>query len=258
MSLNRRCVYLTFAFVLLAGAAAARPPFAIGETCRPIDSLPAVISEPGSHCLTSDFAVDLQGGAAITVEADHVTVDLGGHTIENRDTTGIALGVYSWERSHVVVRNGTLVGFFEAVGLSGPFGTNLSRNHLVEGLRVIASGRTAIGIVGSDSIVRGNTIFGVGDGVTPKEARSGLFLGGWRHRAIDNDIFRVVGGFGLDVGIRFLDGGSHMAFGNRISSAEAAILFPSAHAGQYRDNVANEALLPAFHGGLDLGGNSGH
>ena len=234
----------------------AAPALGAPADCRPIKALPALIDTPGLHCLTQDFETDLFGGAAIEIQADHVTVDFQGHTIDNRAAGGetIALGVFSWERSHIVVRNGTLIGFEEAVGLSGPFDSQDSRNHLVEGMRIVGSGRTGIGITGTDSIVRGNIVFDTGGHGSKGQAVSGIFLGGWRHRALDNDVNRVVGL--APVAIRFVEGGSHLAVGNRISGGQWAISFPVGQVGAYRDNLANEMpCCQPFDGGSDLGGN---
>lgn len=257
--LNRTCrrllPALTCALIFTAFAAA---PAQAASACRPIDDLPYVIGEPGLYCLTRDFAVDLPGGAAIEVQADHVTIDLAGFTLDNRAAgrESSAAGIFSWERANIVVRDGSVIGFHEGIALSGPFGGNSSYNHRVENVRVAESRETGIGITGDSSVVRGCTVYGTGDGSNGEEPTSGIFLGGWRNRAIDNDVVRVVGHPESNVAIRFVHGGSHMAVGNRISSARTAILFPGSSAGFYRDNLANEIpCCDAFVGGKDLGGN---
>lgn len=250
---------LLLAWLPLAVAeTAAAAPAHTGVECVVIERLPYVIGEPGLYCLTRSHEIALTGGAAIEVQADHVTVDLGGHTIDNTrgGLASKALGIFSWERGHVVVKNGTLVSFEEAVALSGPFGGSYSFNHRVEDLRVVNSGESAIGITGNDSVVRGNTIHHVGIGLSSKDPVSGIVLGGYRNRAIDNDVIRVTGPEN-PVAIRFVYGGGNMALDNRISSAETAILFPVGQTGFYRDNLATEvACCNPFEGGTDLGGNA--
>lgn len=227
---------------------------AAADTCRPIDSLPIALDEPGLYCLTRDFDLDLVGGAAIEVRADRVTIDLQGHLIDNtRNRPNDAMGVFAWERSHVTVRNGSLAGFREGVALSGPAGTSASAFHLVEGLRVTDSSRSAIGINGRDSIVRGNTVINV-FAVSQKAAVQGISLAGWRHRALDNDVHVVRGSVLDDVAILFFDGGSHLAVGNRITASDVAISFYGV-TGMYRDNLATEMSGQVFHGGTDIGGN---
>lgn len=245
------------ATLLTFAAAAHAQPKGLRD-CTVIDSLPAVLSAPGSYCLTRDFATALAGGAAIWVDSDDVTVDLRGHAIDNSGAApgNGALGIASWERSRVVVRNGAITGFWEGVSLSGPSGTQLSENHLVEGMRISRSGRIGIGISGRDSIVRGNTLHHTGVGANQKEPVTGIWVAGWRHRVLDNDVVRTFGSVVSNVAILFLDGGSGMAVGNRISASEQAIVFPLSGNGFYRDNLANEvACCDPFVGGTDLGGN---
>jgi hypothetical protein len=232
-------------------------PAAAADGCRLIDSLPVTIKEPGRYCLVRDFETDFSGGPAIEVEADRVTIDLQGHAIDNtRVGPNYASGVFSWERSHVAVRNGSLAGFRWGIALSGPFGTDAGY-HLVEEMRISESTSSGIGIVGNDSIVRGNTVVRTLS-PNPKESAQAISLAGWRHRALDNDIAIVGGGALEDVAIVFFVGGNHMAFGNRISHADVAVSFYGV-TGQYRDNVANEMSgsgQNAYQGGTDLGGNS--
>jgi hypothetical protein len=247
---------VTVSVLTVAAGAQAQPKG--WRDCTVIESLPTVITASGSYCLARDFATALPGGAAIWIEADDVTVDLRGHAIDNSgaDPGSLALGVASWERSRVVVRNGALRGFWEGVSLSGPSGTQLSENHLVEGMRISRSGRIGIGIGGRDAIVRGNSVYDTGSG-DQKTLVTGIWVAGWRHRVLDNDVVRTAGSVHSDVAILFLDGGSGMAVGNRISAADQAIVFPLSGSGFYRDNLANEIpCCDAFVGGTDLGGNS--
>ena len=242
------------AAVVAAGLVTGAP--AAADTCRPIDSLPIVLDEPGLYCLTRDFELDMVGGAAIEVRADRVTVDLQGHLVDNTRAWGNdAVGVFAWERTHVVVRNGSLAGFREGVALSGPAGNSTSAFHLVEGMRISRSTRSAVGIEGRDSIIRGNTILEVLS-LNQKERAQGILAGGWRHRVIDNDIAVVNGSVLPDVGILFSGGEHHIATGNRVSGADVAISFDGGR-GLYRDNLAVEipCCASAFQGGTDLGGN---
>ena len=250
----QRCRRTMAAVLAVAGLVTVAPAGA--ATCRAIDDLPVTLDEPGLYCLTRDFELDMVGGAAIEVRNDRVTIDLQGHLIDNTRAWGNdAVGVFAWERTHVVVRNGSLAGFREGVALSGPAGNSTSAFHLVEGMRISRSTRSAVGIEGRDSIVRGNTILEVFS-LNQKESAQGILAVGWRHRVIDNDIALVNGSVLPDAGILFSNGDNHIATGNRVSGADVAISFDF-RTGLYRDNLAVEmrCCAAAFQGGTDLGGN---
>ena len=62
-------------------------------------------------------------GAGLIIDADHITVDLGGHTITGNDTaTGISAAPFPLSSEGVTIQNGTIQHFFAGVyaaGLSG-------------------------------------------------------------------------------------------------------------------------------------------
>jgi hypothetical protein len=251
MKLPQTAVALVAPAVVAAVALFAAAP-AGAEGCRPIDSIPYTIDEPGLYCLVCDFQTDLDVGAAITVDADNVTIDFQQFSIDNRSAgwgTG-AIGVQAYERSDVVVRNGTLMGFFEGVSLSGPLGVQTSNNHLVEDMRIAYSIRNGIGINGFGSVVRRNVVYETGNA---EEVGTGIFLTGWRHHVVDNDVERVLPPKG-STGISFTSGGdNHLAENNRITSAETGIWMAGRNT-KYRDNLTNEVGVP-YTGGLDVGNN---
>ena len=250
---------LAAALPIAAPIAAQGRPSALPGSCTAIEELPTVITEPGVYCLNRDHALDLFGGSAIEIQADHVTIDLQDHTIDNSAAGPgtIAPGISSFEQSHIVLRNGSLVGFERGVDLAAAtFGSQHSVGHLVEGLRIIDSGTAGMRIAGNHSVVRGNFVRDSGVHPNGKGGISGIALGGWGNRAIENDVIRTVGP-GTSIAIRFISGGSNMAIGNRITAADTAILFPTGQTGFYRDNLANEIpCCTAFEGGTDLGGNT--
>ena len=55
-------------------------PRAFGETvyCTPVGPLPAIITTGGTHCLTQNRSTSIASGAAITIAAHNVTLDLNG------------------------------------------------------------------------------------------------------------------------------------------------------------------------------------
>ena len=80
------------------------------ESRTPIESLPFSINEPGSYYLTSNLHRD--GGPAILINVDDVTVDLMGFTLSGTASNGIQVNPPIGESiKHLVVRNGTITGF---------------------------------------------------------------------------------------------------------------------------------------------------
>jgi hypothetical protein len=86
-----------------------------------------------------------EGGAAITVGASGVTLDLDGRTL--RGSAGAAteaFGILARNRRNVTVSNGTVEGFLAGVFLAGPSSRAVKQGLAVRGLR--ASGNTYSGV----------------------------------------------------------------------------------------------------------------
>ena len=221
--------------------------------------VPVRITEPGHYCLARDFVGPLGPQPAIEIEADHVILDLRGHLIRNTTAPSngqLGQGVLAWERSHIVVRNGSIAGFWEGVSLSQGFGGPArSTNHLVEDLRVYDCQRFGIGVGGNDSVVRRNVVWNI-HGIGIESETSGLFVYGYRHRVLDNDVSRVVGSSDNRWGIRVFEGGNSIVRGNRLAATWNGILMEKTGS-VYQDNVVVE--LPgggvAYLGGIDAGNN---
>ncbi len=119
---------LTFTFALaatlVAGVRKEAPP---GPDV--IASVPHVIHTPGIYRLVDDLCFESESGSAILIEADNVTIDLGGHRLSS--TTGAggrAVGVAANGHSALSIRNGTIQGFHFGVQVSGAGQDNQVRN----------------------------------------------------------------------------------------------------------------------------------
>lgn len=70
-----------------------------------------VIAEPGRYCLQQDIQVDRSTG--VKIEADDVTIDLGGHAIRY---TGVpqegTFGIVAPDRTGITITNGAIGGFW--------------------------------------------------------------------------------------------------------------------------------------------------
>src|SRR6266850_7666789 len=135
-----------FAVVLLLVLSAS----ARAETtdCTQITSLPFFITQPGVYCLKAS----LGGLGGISVQADDVTIDLNGHTLE---PSSIGVAAYADQRN-ITVRNGTIRGGSRAIYFAGAGGSG----HLVERIRAEGGG---IFVAGQGGAVRNNTVIGTAD-----------------------------------------------------------------------------------------------
>lgn len=235
----------------------------LGEAgCRVLE-LPAVISEPGHYCLERDWDLDLFGGGfAIEIRSDHVVVDFQGHQVRNLPGLVVGeigwatYGVFAWDRSHIVVRDGTIAGFRYGIAISQDTeGASTSRNHLVEGMRIHFCQRAGILLTAQTSVIRDNIIADI-TGVEHPEVTGILVLRGGGNRVLGNEISRITGDkSALRWGIRFEGGIRNLAVGNRLYATGSGILLDFQT--PYQDNFVLEVPSgnPAFSGGTDAGGN---
>jgi hypothetical protein len=128
-----------------------------------IQTLPYTIKKPGRYSLSA--SLNYKGiGAAITILADDVSLDLRGRSISAIPANSLAnetAGIYSNSRKNITIRNGVLKNFFRGVYLEG---TNETGGHLVEDIEVRDSTFLGIQVKGAGSVIRRNSINSVGAG----------------------------------------------------------------------------------------------
>jgi hypothetical protein len=154
MTLSRR-KFLALTGTVAAGSAVL-PELAFATPIT-ISSLPATISSSGSYVIAANHNLNMAQGAAITVNANDVTIDLQGFTISNI-AAGVgtaAVGVYSLHRNRVTVRSGTLSGFHTGVMLHGE---RVAGGCVAEDLSLTDCTAAGIMISGSSSLIRRNVI----------------------------------------------------------------------------------------------------
>ena len=78
-----------------------------------ITSLPYTIINPGFYFLTGNLSVN--GGDAILVNADDVTIDLMGFSLTNTGDIGLTTGILMSGRTNVEIRNGIVRGFHRGI-----------------------------------------------------------------------------------------------------------------------------------------------
>lgn len=124
----------------------------------PTDTFPIVIDEPGSYVLTADLHMTSAGSGTtmIEVNADNVTLDLGGHVLRGPGADSNGIGVSGHDRTGVTVHNGTVtelgtgVVFFQGSGAGVNRFHDLSISHIGFGPGLGFSGGTANDIVVQD------------------------------------------------------------------------------------------------------------
>jgi hypothetical protein len=205
--------------VICAGLAFCGPARA---ACTAIDHANYTITSPGEYCLTKNVVATSNG---VTINADNVTLDCGGYTIDGSaqalSTTG--RGVMAINRNGITIQNCTIKGFMEGIRLLGVDGTirgntliaPLSRGIIVNGdgsvidaNRVtdaggasnISLGAYGIYVTGS-SIIRGNTVSGVVPTSGSDKSGYGIYTSGNNAGVIQGNIVRNVLSDGGKIGM---------------------------------------------------------
>ena len=136
------------------------------QTCTPITAVPYTIAAPGRYCLGTTLVYPSATGAAITIAADEVTLDLGWYG-ELKGTAGArtrAVGVLARNQRRVKLRGGTIRGFRYGV----LFSDNIVRSeqHVIDGVKVWDSTAVGISLTGANSTITNNRVSNTG-GDTP-------------------------------------------------------------------------------------------
>jgi hypothetical protein len=151
----KKISYLALIMVLIFGGSAV---WADGEYVLPggvgtkITSLPCTITTPGYYYFGGNLSINLTGSnAAITVNADNVTLDLLGFNLTNsQNPSGYdAFGIRMDGRNNVEIRNGTIMGFTEGIWETDASGAN----HRLINLR-LSTCSDAIYLRGSNHLVK--------------------------------------------------------------------------------------------------------
>jgi hypothetical protein len=205
---------------------------ASAQTCTPINVVPVTLGTPGKYCMTQSISTALTNGAAISVTAADVHIDLGGYILDGSaggtSSTATAIFHNSLQRGFRL-SNGTIRGFNAAVN-AGIYATN-PNPVLIEDVRIEASRGQALIVVGDHSIIRRVSI----DGVVPRfgqTSASGVLGSGVRQRFIDLDISGVTeasGGVGHGITCSVCTGA--ILEGSRISGGDGAGTFRGAWLG---------------------------
>lgn len=232
-------------FLLLAAG-----PALAQSTCTVLPALPVIIVAPGSYCLDRSHAI--KSGHAVEIRSSHVTLDLAGHTIENRaDPRDPASGVFADGQANITVRGGSLVGFFDGVSLQSrdDCSGDGAGSFRVEDMTVLRSGFTGIRVRGCAVEVRRNRVFETG--LSDQHVANAIYVSADTLSVVDNDV-QTVTRYAPNTGIAAY--GKHGVLErNRVQDAIAGILMNGGLV--YRDNTLVDHGGASYRGGTDAGGN---
>ncbi len=156
----RNCIWVLFAaaFLALPGKAAAAESY---DSCtNVITALPATITKSGTWCLKQDLTTAALSGAAITINANDVTLDCNGFKIDgaNAGADTKMYGIRGLGRLNVSVRHCMVRGFYVGMYLYGIDGGG----HLVEDNRFDVNRYIGMQVEGDGSIARRNIVTDTG------------------------------------------------------------------------------------------------
>jgi hypothetical protein len=164
--------------------------------CTPINQsqIPYTITTSGIYCLTSDLISSAASGNVITINANNVVLDLNDHRVSGfgAGSGTQAIGIYANQEADVIVRNGTVRGFYYGVRLDDTSGTT-SSEYIIENIR--ASKNTYYGIyaVGSWSQVRYNSVIQTGGSTVSGTVNAyGIYVQGASARVRDNAVVKTI------------------------------------------------------------------
>jgi len=155
----------TLTFLAFCMADDTAPGLPSGPTTRtnaqPIPELPYIISEPGSYCLTRNLTHTDRYTNAIVIDANNVTIDLGGYSLIGPTSSfnETCSGIFMDRRTNVEIRNGTITNF-PCIGIhEADSGEVIQANgHRVIDVRVTSIGAEGIVLWGINHTVRGCTV----------------------------------------------------------------------------------------------------
>jgi hypothetical protein len=157
-----------------------------GQT--PINSVPYTISAPGTYILANNLTYSGANGNAITVNADHVSIDLNRYYLYCPTSNNFAIGICAISKADVQVRNGFIGGFWIGVNFSGG---NSNFDHLVDGIRFSQNTYAVVFVQTKACVVQNCQIIGPG--------RAGVwFNSGTGNRAANNVATGLTYGFASD------------------------------------------------------------
>lgn len=213
--------------------------------CTEVDTLPIAIGSQGTYCLKHDLSTAIASGAAITVNANNVTLDCNGFKIGGlaAGAGSQADGIVANDRLNITVRDCAIRGFMTGIRLQGANGGG----HSVVDNRLDQNLYTGIRAEGSGNEVLRNLVMDTGGG-------TGVIFG-WGIIAAGDIVDNVVDGLfgaGADMsafGIQSIGAGGQVS-DNRVrnlapgGSGQAVGIYVQSDAAVVGNHVSASGLTP--------------
>lgn len=252
MNLTR--ISLTLLALIVCGLSHAR--------CLPVVRAPAVLDRPGNYCLLRNLETDLSSGAAVTITASNVDLDLDGFTIGNRTDRGACVngnednptvGIRATGANNVTIQGGTVQCFASGIEIFAEDANCLecSFGHTVRNMNLKELFKTGVLVRAWSSTIEDNHIFRIGGG-SRGEPR-GIVANGSGNTIRNNDVMNVFGP--LSTGITAAGGNANLVVENRVQQADTGFALFGGQSVRFRDNITAEVAVGYFGQGEDLGNN---
>ncbi|PZO10149.1 MAG: hypothetical protein DCF27_03685 [Lysobacteraceae bacterium] len=210
----------------IAVVALVLPAVGTAQQCTPIPSLPAVISQSGSYCLGRSHVVAIGNGAnvaAIQIDANDVTLDCRGNTIDGRlpeNAVSRSSGISATSRKNIIVRNCSVRGFRNGVSFTQNQLIAFTNTGLVvEDNRFDGSQVLGIGVSGDNSVVRRNIVTNIGGS---GQQFAGGIATGHQTDVVDNLIDGVTSSGDYVFGINQAGASGSVVSGNHVRNLASA------------------------------------
>jgi len=122
-------------------------------TATPITTIPFVITTSGNYYLPANLTGTAAAGAAITITASQVYLDLNGKTISDSTPTNFAYGILVFNQVDVTIQNGDIDNYYVGVFFS-PNSTDLNAKNTAKNLRLNNDGIGVLSLSGTSNLVK--------------------------------------------------------------------------------------------------------
>ena len=246
--------------------------------------IPRIINASGNYCLTTNLATPSTTGAAITITAGSVTLDLNGFRLGGAAAgPGTqAIGIFADNRSNVTIKNGGIRGFYKAIHFEETGAPGTSKANVLEDLRVDQNRFAGIHVKGTGNIIRNVQVVDTGGStVASIDNAYGIMLDGPANRVLNSDVSETTPeAAGSSYAIHVSNGNGSVLEGNRLGNGSLLANTYAVHivsgdvqiiglrmttfatgilysgSGRYRDNLASGVTDPyPTGGGTDSGNN---
>jgi hypothetical protein len=122
-------------------------------TATPITTIPFVITTSGNYYLPANLTGTAFAGAAITITASQVYLDLNGRTISDSTPTNFAYGILVFNQVDVTIQNGDIDNYYIGVFFS-PNSTDVNAKNTAKNLRLNNDGIGVFSLSGTSNLVK--------------------------------------------------------------------------------------------------------